>query len=261
MRILYALAGEIRKQLHIMWSYRFANLFDIFGYSILYIAAMFIIGQGDFEQAQLQLSFIGYIVTFFILEMLNHMAYETMDEALEGTLEQMYMGANSPLWLLVGQAIAVTIKSILSTLVMGVFFVLLFQIDASFLHPVGLVILLVILLGVMGFGFIIAGMTIVFKQIGSVVSVMFNLILFLNGTFLAVDEMPTWMQAPAQAIPTTQGIVVLRRVLLEDAFWQVLQDGSFALLLLHSAVYLLMGIAIYLYCERHARREGSLGHY
>ena len=91
---------------------------------------------------------------------------------------------------------------------------------------------------------------------------LFNIVLFTNGTFLPLDQMPRWMQIFAQVIPTTQGIIVTRDVLLTDStIVDVWRDGSLILLLAHSIIYLLVGVAIYRACEVVARHDGSLGHY
>lgn len=258
---LRAFVGEIRKSLLLMWSYRFSTLFDVFGYSTLYVAAMYFIGRGEFQQAEMESTLMGFLVTFFVLETLSHMSYEIMFEAQTGTLEQMYMCTVSPLWLLAAQVVAVHIKSLLAVGVMGVPLALLFQVNFSFFNPLGLLILGIILIGVLGFGFLIAGLTIVYKQIGSFSSVLSNLILFLNGTFLPIDAMPGWLQTIAQAIPTTQGIVVMRRVVLENGFLGTISDGSLLILVVHSSIYLSLGLVFYRMCVHYARQRGALGHY
>ena len=61
---LRALTGEIRKNLLLMWSYRFSMIFDVFGYSTLYVAAMYFIGRGEFQQAEMEVDsgrFSGHI--------------------------------------------------------------------------------------------------------------------------------------------------------------------------------------------------------
>lgn len=260
--ILQAIFGEVRKQLLIAISYRFAFFFNVIAYAILYIAAMFIIGQGQFDDAFIRQTLVGYIITYFVIETLNQMAFEIEGEAVEGTLEQMYMSAVSPIWLIVGQVIAVQIQSLATTLMMGLTLVLFFQIAPVFLQPIALVLLMITVLGVMGFGFMIAGFAIIYKQLGALVSVLFNIVLFTNGTFLPLDQMPRWMQIFAQVIPTTQGIIVTRDVLLTDStIVDVWRDGSLILLLAHSIIYLLVGVAIYRACEIVARHDGSLGHY
>ena len=255
------LIGEVRKELMLLRSYWFSTVFDVVGYSMLYVAAMFFLGQGEFPDDLLAGALIGFIVSYFVLETLDHMTRTIEFEAEMGTLEQMMMGAVSPIWLLVGQVISVHIKGLIGMLLMAVAFILLFDIDASIFQLETIPILLIILLGVMGFGFVMAGMAIIFKQVGSLSNALFNIILFLNGTFLPVEAMPRWLQIGAQILPTTQGIIVIRAVAEDATLMDTMRDGSFFLLLLHSALYLVLGIAFFQFAQWRAKGDGSLGHY
>jgi ABC-2 type transport system permease protein len=259
--IFHAFVGEVRKDLLLLWSYRFSTLFDVFGYSTLYVAAMFFIGRGEFQQSEMESTLVGFLATFFILETLSHMSFEIMFEAQTGTFEQMYMSAVSPIWVITARVVSVHIKSLMSVAMMGAVLALVFHMNFVFFNPLGLLILGIILVGVLGFGFLIAGMTIVYKQVESFSSVLSNLILFLNGTFLPIDVMPGWLQAIVQIIPTTRGIVVMRRVVLEDALLDTIADGSLLILIVHSTAFLLAGLALFQICIHYARQKGTLGHY
>jgi hypothetical protein len=63
-------------------------------------------------------------------------------------------------------------------------------------------------------------------------------------------------------LPTTQGIILLRSVILDGkplgATWA---DGSLELLVLHSLFVFVLGWMVYRLCERVAKRKGSLGQY
>ena len=107
-----------------------------------------------------------------------------------------------------------------------------------------------------------SGMTIVFKQIGSVVNMFQNLLLFLNGAFLPVDRLPPWLASFARSLPTTQGIAVMREVVFgRRSLADVWGDGSLIWLTLHSVLYCVLGWLVYARCEAIAKRQGSLGQY
>ena len=254
--------GEIRKNLQIMWSYRVKALLDTFGFALMYIAAMFLLGGGSFDRELLQPALIGFLTSFYILETLSQMDKDITMRAQTGTLEQMYLGIASPVWLLIALILSIQLKSTFVVCIMGAVLALLFGIDLSFIKPAGILLLLITLIGVFGFGFFIAGMTVIYKQIGALTNILFNLILFLNGTFLPVEAMPDWMKAVSLLLPTTQGIRVMRQVLLDGvSLGDALQDGGLTFLILHSVLYLFLGIGFYLFAQSKARHEGSLGHY
>ena len=90
--------------------------------------------------------------------------------------------------------------------------------------------------GLYGFAFILGGATLVFKQVEALANLMQNALLFLNGALLPVDRLPGWMEAFAKTLPTTQGIIVLRQVLLDgQTLGQVWQEGSLVGLVINSA--------------------------
>jgi ABC-2 type transport system permease protein len=122
--------------------------------------------------------------------------------------------------------------------------------------------LLLTLLGVCGFGFIIAGAMLIFKQVESFSNLMTNGLAFLNGAFLPVSAMPIWMATIAKTLPSTLGIIVIRKIILEGkslaATWR---DGSLVELAVNSVIYFVVGWLVFAVCERIAKNRGSLGQY
>ena len=115
------------------------------------------------------------------------------------------------------------------------------------------------MVGVFGLGYAVSGTTPVFKRTGSLSNILANVMLFLNGAFLPVDRLPEWLELVAKALPTTQGIVVVRRVMLDDqSLGDTWSDGSLVRLALYSAVLLL---AVFVYLQGVAKKRGTPGQY
>jgi len=77
-----------------------------------------------------------------------------------------------------------------------------------------------------------------------------------------VEEMPAWLATISRTLPSTQGIVVLRRVVLDgQSLAAVWRDGSLVWLIVHSAIYLAVGWLFFSVCEQIAKKQGSLGQY
>ena len=122
--------------------------------------------------------------------------------------------------------------------------------------------LLLTLIGVFGFGFIIAGVTLIFKQVESFSNLLNNALAFLNGSFLPVSAMPAWMAVIAKTLPSTQGIIVIREIVLDGkSLTTTWVEGSLVELTLHSAIYFLVDWSVFAVCERTAKNRGSLGQY
>jgi ABC-2 type transport system permease protein len=70
------------------------------------------------------------------------------------------------------------------------------------------------------------------------------------------------MAAVANTLPTTLGISALRALMIDGRpLSRLWTDGTLAGLALHSTVYLFAGWLTFRWCEQHARRHGTLGHY
>jgi len=118
------------------------------------------------------------------------------------------------------------------------------------------------MIGLIGFGYAIGGLTLVYKQVGSVSNLLTNVLLFLNGSLLPVHHFPAWLETIAVFLPTTQGIIVLRKVVIDDmSLLAVWEDGSMAFLAAQSVFYLAVGWAMFIVGERVAKRRGTLGQY
>ena len=88
------------------------------------------------------------------------------------------------------------------------------------------------------------------------------LLSFVNGTYLTLDHLPSGLAFAACFLPTTQGIVVLRRVTLEGAsLTEVFMDGSLIFLIIHSVALLMLGRFVFLWGENVARERALLGQY
>jgi ABC-2 type transport system permease protein len=87
-------------------------------------------------------------------------------------------------------------------------------------------------------------------------------VLIFGGVFILLDRLPGWMAAIARLLPLTPGVEALRRTLLDGVSLSTLAtDGTLLWLIGTAAAYLVLGIAIFRWCERLARREGTLGRY
>mgnify|MGYP001213466073 CR=1 FL=1 len=253
--------NETRKGLIILWDYKFSLLMQLLGMVMVFTGIMFFVGQGEFEKATLASSLLGFIVTFYAMETISNMSYALTAEAQAGTLEQIYMSPAPSSLIILGRSFSSFVSATLQLLIIATALLILFQISLPFRWEI-VPILVITLFGFLGFGYVMGGITLIFKQVGPSAEILRSMLLFINGTFLPVEYMPTWLKTVAQALPSTQGILVMRRVALDGAsLADVWADGSLVFLVAHSGLFLLFGLLFFGYCERVARRQGTLGQY
>jgi ABC-2 type transport system permease protein len=258
--ILIATLGEVRKGLFVQWAYKVNLLAGFVTLAFAFILISFIMGGGRLDPEQTPSMLLGFLGYSYALFAISDLSGGIGREISAGTLEQMCMSP-APLGLvLLGRTLANLIVATVQVLpILGV--LLLFDIRLPTRWE-GLPVFMILLVGVYGFGFIIAGATLVLKQAGAFATLIQNALFFLNGTVLAVDAMPSWLAFIAKTLPTTQGIIVLRQVVLEGyPLAYVWEDRSLAWLIVHSASYFAVGWLVFNFCYRITLKRGSLGQY
>ena len=258
---LSATANETRKGLTILWDYKFSLIIQLLGIGMVFTGVVFFIGEGELTPERLASSMLGFIITFYAMEVLSNMSWALMNEAQTGTLEQMYMSPAPSGMIVFGRSLASLLSATIQLFIIASALILLFQISLPIKWEM-IPILLITMVGLTGFSYVMGGLTLIFKQIGPIANITQNLLLFINGTFLPIEFMPDWLATFARLLPSTQGIVVMRRIVLDgQSLADVWNDGSLVFLTIHSIIFLIMGWAIFTYCENIARKRGSLGQY
>lgn len=255
------LIGEIRKNLLINWTYK-ANMFaSLFTLGFIFVGIVFFMGGGKLSPNNVASALLGYLIWMYAVTAVSDLSYGLRGEISAGTLEQLAM-SHAPLeLLLMGRVIATLMIASVQVFLMGIVMYLLLGIRIP-LRLEALPAFLLTLLGVFGFGFIIAGAMLIFKQVEFFTNLMNNALAFLNGSFLPVSALPIWMATFAKTLPSTLGIIVLREIILEGkSLATTWREGSLVELTVNSVVYFAVGWLVFAVCERIAKNWGSLGQY
>lgn len=259
--VVRAAITETHKGLLLLWDYRFNLLMETIIICCVFVGLNVLLGHGDLPQDQLATTLLGYIIWLYTFMAVSNMGWSLREELQSGTLEQMFMSPASPQVLMVGRSLAAFLTTSVTILMISVILVPLLGIQIP-LRAEGVIVLACTIAGLWGLGFIVGGATLLFKQVESLAYLMQYGVMFLNGSLLPVDQFPPGVAAVARIIPGTQGIIVLRRVLLEGqslaATWRT---GDLPALAFHSGVFFGIGWIIFTICERTARRRGTLGQY
>jgi len=256
-----ALLGEVRKGLLIGWTYRMNWLTGLLTLGFIFLAVVFFLGGGVLNPEQMASSLLGYLTWMYAALAISDLSYGLRGEMNAGTLEQMSMSPTPVGLILLGRVLANLLVTTAQVLLMGTVMSLILGIHIP-LRCAGLPVLLLTLFGILGFGFVVAGAVLVFKQVESFANLIQNGLAFLNGSFLPIEAMPAWMAGFARVLPSTQGIVVLRQVVLHgQSLASVWRDGSLPWLIAHSAIWFAAGWLAFSVGERVAKEQGSLGQY
>ncbi len=103
-----------------------------------------------------------------------------------------------------------------------------------------------------GVSYMIAGMAIIYKQIGSFLQI--SQFILLGLTFVPVSVFPLLELAPAM-----KGVDMVRQVMIHGFSLSDFTLFDYSSLILNAIVYFVLGVIVYLRCERTAMVKGVLG--
>ena len=162
-----AMTNETRKGLVIFWDYKFNMIVELLGIVMIFTGVVFFMGRGELAKDDLQSSLLGFIITAYAMTVISQMSWTLMNEAQTGTLEQMYMSPLPSGLLIFGRTVASIITGTIEMILVAVILILLFNIEIAFAWQM-ISVLIITLIGLAGFGYMVAGATIVFKASGAI---------------------------------------------------------------------------------------------
>jgi len=258
-----AIRAEIRRHLAILVAYPVDNIAWLAMTCLLFLALVTILdgaSGGAYGKEDQVLTMVGWLTFQIGGGYVDHISRSVSDEAESGTLEQICLSpiplavvfiARSTVYLVIASVRGV-IAALILALVVGIL-----PINTSL---VGL--FLVSLPGACGLGLALAGLALVFKRTKALTGLAFGLMIFLTGAFVGLEKIGWLFTATQMLLPLTWAISLMRTTFTSDVTLSTLcSSGELLGLLLHSLVYLMIGIAGFVLGYRIARRKGTLAHY
>ncbi|MFT4041282.1 MAG: ABC transporter permease [Thermomicrobiales bacterium] len=231
--------------------------------SVLYIGkAQMEMGGGGNAEGQLDLVLflgIGTVVWAYLRAVFANVGEMVAWERWEGTIEYTMMAPISRLAHMLGVSMFSIIYGLLrSALLLGVLS-LFFSVDLSQANiPGATVILLAGSISFLGFGIMAAVLPLLFPERGEEMTfVISSILLLVSGIYYPISVLPGWMQPLATVSPATYVLEGMRAALLDGKSTQELVPFLWPILLI-GALAVPVGIAIFNWGERYAKRTGRL---
>ena len=255
--------AELRRHLRLQWSYRLSTV----SWIVLWVVAFPLLMDtfdsvaGGYGVERRQASLIGFLMWDWSMTLLAATVGFISAEAREGTLESLVLSPVPPIMLFGSRTLAAMLVQGSQTLVLGGILVLLMQIPLIVSAP-ALLIMLLTLIGVGGFGFALAGLALVFKSVDSVVGVFSLLALVLTGAIVPLNQLGGLYQLLKYLIPTTWGIDALRQIAVGGASWGALWDArGLAGLGFQTTIFVTVGLFVFTHLFKRALVYGELASY
>ncbi len=259
--VLIVLWSEFFKCCRFASYYRLNTIVRSLRFVLQFIGFSLLFGRGSLKPQELQASFVGYMLWPFIMLSLIDMTWLLTQEIQTGSFEQFNMSILSGRLLLLARMVATMVVSLLETIFVMTSLALIFKVWPLFsLQAVP--IIMITLIGLMGFTLIVAALTLQFKHTEALTGFTLTALSFLNGAILPVGKLPLSVKLFALMLPTTEGIAVLRKMLIDkQSLLALLKDGSLLILLIHTALMFSFGWFFYRWIEERLKKRGSLGQY
>ncbi len=205
---------------------------------------------------------LGFIIGIFAFGIVGMFSQGLQDMARSGVLEQLCM---SPHGLITNFLARTTVGSLMTILSSSVMVWLVTKTVGGMLHfsfvPV-FVLLALTFCNLLGFGFLVGGLVLVFKQVGQV-AILLRMVLFALAV-LAKEELLTkgWLMAGVMhALPITDAAICIKAVLLRGVGYDIFTHTSFYWLMASCVFWTTLGMGVFRWMEDYSRSKGTLGAY
>lgn len=261
------LIGNLRREFLIWKSYGFNAISSLLMWAIIFPLLVAIMqnvasrNEAIFGPDELLASLVGFLAWKMGATIITEIPSSIEFEARTGTLENVFLSSSVSIsQQIIIRALTRSVFALAETLILAISMSLLFRLVIP-VTPTFLLILLLILFGMWGIGFMAAGLTLIFKA--GVVTIM----TLLANLALLISLIPVYTSGPLFAIlkaifPLTWGIDLLRQEAQNQAGIQYfVNNGEIFWFLLQTAVFFIGGLLIFHLCFGRAKMQGELGTY
>lgn len=246
--------NEARFSLTMLRRYLFDTMVGLLAVYLLFLVVFLGLRTfltGELSADRLDAVVVGYIMWMFALLAYTGTANAIIDEARQGTLEQLFMAPAGLHRLLIVRMLV----GLVTTLVFNTTLLFLAMLSTGrwleipYLHSLG-----VILLGlpaVHGLGFAIAGIALVYKRVSAVSSIMQFLL-------IAMVSVPAYPFNGLSLLPFSAAATTINQLVTQQVEFPLWWYGF---ILLNGLSYLVGGLLIFRLFEGKAKSLNVLGHY
>lgn len=251
------LLANIQKVATELWRYlpnTVSTVITFYAIFLLMFLGIQSFGAPESAEVGAQYVIVSTALWFLALIAMQGIGWEITQEATRGTLEQLYMSPMGAWRILLARMIG----TVLVNLVIIALMVFLSMVTAQQFLNINLLtltpILALTILGMLGVGFMVAGLSLVFKQVQSFLQI-------AQFIFFALVSVPLTLVPLLELAPVVKGADMVRKVMIEGTGLTGFSALDWASLALNALVYFGLGVWLYKRAEVRAMNRGLLGQY
>jgi ABC-2 type transport system permease protein len=221
----------------------------------LFLSARYIAGPSLQFGDRLEAIVVGYVLWALVMFIMGEISGGLQYEAQTGTLEQLFLSPfGAPRVFVMRSLASLTLQL---TINLSILLIIMMLTGSRLEFPPTLLLpLLTVLLGAYGLAFTMGSLALLLKRVQQLLAIFQFALLFLMAT-----PTETWtgsLQAVRWLLPMTAGAGLLRDLMARG---EALDFAQFTLALLNGIGYFTVGLLIFRFAEREAKRRGMLGGY
>ncbi|MEL7507036.1 MAG: ABC transporter permease [Cyanobacteria bacterium J06633_23] len=221
----------------------------------LFVSAQYMAGPAMNFGERLDSVVVGYVLWTLALYIVNDIAFNIQSEAQTGTLEQIFLSPFTAPKIFFARAVASL--ALRMTIIVLILFILMGITGSQLSFPVGLIFpLLTLLMAAYGLAFVMGSCALVFKRVQQILPIFQFALLFLLAA--PTEDWSGRARLIANFLPMLPSTGLLRDLMARG---EGLDISLLGVALLNGAAYFTLGLLVFGWAERQAKRKGILGGY
>ncbi len=212
------------------------------------------IGNPETMDVNIQYGIVITVMWFLAIMAMQGVGYEINSEATRGTLEQLYMSP-VPAWFILFSRMLAAI--LMNLVIYAIVLVAIMATSRQWLNFdfITLIPLFVFMTFCMiGVGFMIAGLALLFKQISSFLQI-------AQFAYFGLVAVPIGLSPFLEFLPIVRVASMVRESMIDGLTLTDFSGMDWTVLAVNSAIYFIVGVAVYKLAEARAMQRGLLGKY
>ena len=234
-----------------------------------YLLMMIAIAGPGTSQSFTQLSGFDDFITFSVIAVF---VYQYVDKSIwsvgnnfrweqfSGTLEPLFVTPVPRISILVGAAFSDTVQCTFSATVLLIVSSWLFGVTYAFTMIAPIVVMLTMMVfGLYGFSFLLAGLILVFKDPSVLTELVSNITYVLSPITYPLQALPSAVRYAAVLFPSTIAIIAIRELAITGLFQPIVFLQAFMALLGLVIAFWIIGVLAFRWGEKWTKERGSMG--
>ncbi|MGD1855927.1 MAG: ABC transporter permease [Leptolyngbyaceae cyanobacterium] len=221
----------------------------------LFVSAQYMAGPAMNFGERLDSVVVGYVLWTLALYIVNDIAFNIQSEAQTGTLEQIFLSPFPAPKVFFARAVASL--ALRMTIITFILFILMVITDSQLSFPLGLIFPLgTLLMAAYGLAFVMGSCALVFKRVQQILPIFQFGLLFLLAA--PTEEWDGTARTVANFLPMLPSTGLLRDLMARG---ETLDFSQLGIAFVNGAAYFILGLLVFGWAERQAKRRGTLSGY